>query len=53
MPLMIDLIVIIAPAANVYAETGMLMLAGMNLIYVFTCFCLYSTVIGMKYWKKQ
>lgn len=34
MPLMIDLVVIIAPAANVYAETGMLMLAGMNLIYV-------------------
>ena len=33
-PVMLALIVILAPGASVYAETGMLMLAYMNMLYV-------------------
>lgn len=33
-PIMLTVIVILAPEANVYAETGMLMLAYMNLLYI-------------------
>lgn len=49
-PVMLTVIVILAPGATVYAETGMLMLAYMNFLYVLSLTLLELVVHEKKKW---